>query len=1198
MGVWKSPVFYFGIALIAILSAALAAPYVVNWNSYRDTIESYGRQVSGRDLVIKGNISARLFPWPRLVVENVSVGNPEGFSDQPMMAAKSISMQLNLGGLLAGNIFVEGIDVEQPVVTLTRIDSTKVNWLFHPEKSVLDSKFLDHVKLDKINVNDGTLKFQDRQNSFETAMTNISAALAAPELVGPWRMRGTAAQGQVPVMISFNSNPLQKDEAFKFGVRIEPQDGSWPALALEGDILDSNLKGKIRFEPVVTEDGKESLEASFKPLQLQASIDANFDHVNLDAIQIVPVDTKDNGTLIEGIASVRFDNGVKAKLDLTSPRLDLDTLFGSQSLRVWRAGGVMATLNNIIKDFPQKLDLTTSFKISNISAAGQTLENLNLTTSAEQNAIRVNEFSANLPGRSRFKFNGIVFPGDTAAELGGSLALESNDTRAFLGWLWPEGDQKIAQIWKGSRGRLKAQTDLTWSGTRFGFQNLAYELDGAGGSAELAVQLGKLSSIDLKLKTENLDLDSYLSGGLAQILQGTNPLGLLQSDDGFDKRIKISAGALRLNGIEAKQVALDFNSGLSGFEVKAFDIASVEGASVHAKGLVLQGPDGPSGDVHVSVAAENPRGFLQLLGATANGREPAWSQALGATQLQLNMNVKPGVTEPLLTYDVSGQTGALHVSATGDVKDIAKAQDATFGISAEITTGSSSALMSAFGVKSIAPSSTEAKLNVTAKGSTSNGFKSVVDGRVFGANFGFSGTLKGSELKPEVTGKLALDAADATELGHQLGLPLATGLVGPLHLNFNTVPHNGGHDFEQFLGEINKQKISGTVGIEATGKINADLTLDELALRDVLAVSFLPWDGKPAMLDAAFAKSLNNREGEIWLHPLTFQTDLGPDLGEAVLGIAFGKSGRHVTVAARDENSEPLKIDITVQPEGGVFSTTGSVHLPLDLEQVLRLQDGSAVAKGKVIIDGTFEGQGRSPLAILNGLKSEATYVLRDAVLLQLSPDAFFTKLKDVKTTADLQSLFDGLLRPPGTELLAQQLPLRFENGVVKFDSLTLTRPDADIVLTSSFDFTTGEFEADANIIADASLKIPDMKVIYSGSPLALRRRSDLSAVASTLGFKLVARDLAELERVQKEQEKAAADELAQQKVDEEKFAAFQAQRNELRLRLREQKIFDEQRLERAVKLKAELAKLIREGAVLNKAEIEKYLRSLQYLGP
>ena len=111
-------------------------------------------------------------------------------------------------------------------------------------------------------------------------------------------------------------------------------------------------------------------------------------------------------------------------------------------------------------------------------------------------------------------------------------------------------------------------------------------------------------------------------------------------------------------------------------------------------------------------------------------------------------------------------------------------------------------------------------------------------------------------------------------------------------------------------------------------------------------------------------------------------------------------------------------------------------------------------------------------------------------------------------------------------------------------------------------------------------------------------RFASANAVASTLGFKLVARDLAELERVQKEQEKAAADELAQQKVDEEKFAAFQAQRNELRLRLREQKIFDEQRLERAVKLKAELAKLIREGAVLNKAEIEKYLRSLQYLGP
>ncbi len=47
MKVWKSPVFYFGILLVLAIGGLLAAPYVVNWNSYRADLESYGRTLAG-----------------------------------------------------------------------------------------------------------------------------------------------------------------------------------------------------------------------------------------------------------------------------------------------------------------------------------------------------------------------------------------------------------------------------------------------------------------------------------------------------------------------------------------------------------------------------------------------------------------------------------------------------------------------------------------------------------------------------------------------------------------------------------------------------------------------------------------------------------------------------------------------------------------------------------------------------------------------------------------------------------------------------------------------------------------------------------------------------------------------------------------------------------------------------------------------
>ena len=155
MSIWKSPIFYFGVLLLMVVGAALLAPFVVNWNAYRENLESYGRNITGRDVAINGDISARLFPWPRLVLNDVSIANPIGFVGTPIANAKTITMQLNLAGLMGGEILVDTITVDQPVVSLWRQASGKFNWTFTPEKALQDSNLLAHVKLDQIIVQDG-----------------------------------------------------------------------------------------------------------------------------------------------------------------------------------------------------------------------------------------------------------------------------------------------------------------------------------------------------------------------------------------------------------------------------------------------------------------------------------------------------------------------------------------------------------------------------------------------------------------------------------------------------------------------------------------------------------------------------------------------------------------------------------------------------------------------------------------------------------------------------------------------------------------------------------------------------------------------------------------------------------------------------------------------------------------------------------
>lgn len=1194
MSIWKSPIFYFGIVLIAVLAAALLAPFVVNWNAYRGNLEAYGHKLTGRDVAIDGPISVRLFPWPRLVTENVSIANPKGFDGDPTLNSRSMNVELTLAGLFAGEIRVESITLDHPIVHLIRNGDGTGNWNFVPDKGLRDSKLLDQVKLEHITLVDGVVDVQDKVHGYRSQISAVNAVLSASVFEGPWQVQGTVKAGDVPFDFNFSSSVWQAEAPFKFGVKLTPQDGVLPALAFDGQVSNGEVSGKLHLQPVITEDGRQSLEGSIKPLQMQSEIKANFESVALDRIHIVPADVKDSGTLIEGTASLVLQNGVKAQVNLTAPRLDLDSLVGSQSLRVWRAGGAMAVLNSFIKEFPAKLDLKATLEVAALSAAGEVVENVKLNASAQQDAIRIQDFTANLPGRSRMKFDGIVFPGVEAAEMGGSLAFESNDTRQFVQWLWPEAKAQVLKIWTGNRGRMKAQSDVTWSGKRFGFQNLKYELDGEAGVAELAVRLGALPAVDLSLNAQSIDLDNYLLPDVVRPSALSALVPLLQSENSFEKRLKFQSSKLHLNHVEAQNVAFEFASSVSGFEVKKFDVGSIEGAHVQGQGLVLVGPDGPSGDLKLSAKAENPRGLLRLVGLGATkGADAEWTQALGATDIAGSIAIKPAVDEPKVKFEVSGQSGALQISASGDMKDVAQGLGATFGLSTEVNSPSSAELVKLFGMNALVPGDA-GKIVVTALGSSAKGFNTAISANLFGAEINYDGSYKPENGLPKLEGKFSLAADNGNLLGQAMGLPLENALSGALKINSVLGAKGSGIGTSQLAAEIAGQQIAGEVKLDAGNKISADLAVPSLHLKNILALSFLNWSGKASVIEHSFVdqKSLLN-SAEIWVRPAVLNTGLGEDLKDAVVGFAFDQNERSINVASRDANGEPFKLDVVLKPKGTSFALTASSHFAVDLENKFQLKSGEAIAKGVIIVDGRVSGEGRSPQAVIASLNGSGSYILRDAQLLRISPESFFTQLKLVKDAAMLQKAFDSLLQGPGMMLSAEKHDIGFSDGIVLVDPLIIVGVDADVKVSPGFDITTGDVLTDVTITPKLEAGLPAMRVTYSGQPNALEQRNDTSALSTKLGYAIVAKDLAELDRVQKEQAKLVAEEEAQRQRDEEKFAAYQSQRGELRLRQRELKIHAAQRLIDAALQKAEMDRILAAGATINRSEIAKFKRQL-----
>ena len=87
---------------------------------------------------------------------------------------------------------------------------------------------------------------------------------------------------------------------------------------------------------------------------------------------------------------------------------------------------------------------------------------------------------------------------------------------------------------------------------------------------------------------------------------------------------------------------------------------------------------------------------------------------------------------------------------------------------------------------------------------------------------------------------------------------------------------------------------------------------------------------------------------------------------------------------------------------------------------------------------------------------------------------------------------------------------------------------------------------------------------------------------------------MGDLEKLQAEHQRLALEEEKLRKSDEEKLAAYYAQRAELRLRLRELRVQASQRELDNELAAAEQVRIIEEGTVINKLELKQRLRELK----
>ena len=64
--------------VVVLVAAVLVVPSFIDWNQYKDEIARRAELLTGRELVIGGNVEIALLPAPALVARDVRLANIEG----------------------------------------------------------------------------------------------------------------------------------------------------------------------------------------------------------------------------------------------------------------------------------------------------------------------------------------------------------------------------------------------------------------------------------------------------------------------------------------------------------------------------------------------------------------------------------------------------------------------------------------------------------------------------------------------------------------------------------------------------------------------------------------------------------------------------------------------------------------------------------------------------------------------------------------------------------------------------------------------------------------------------------------------------------------------------------------------------------------------------------------------------------------
>ena len=1099
------------IAFIIALVAALIGPYFIDWNQFRPQFEAEATRIIGAPVRVGGKLDARLLPAPSLQLRSVMVG---GANDLGKVRAGKLDVEFSLGSLMRGEVRATELTINGMSLDLGLDAKGRIDW-----PATTGTVNLGSLAIDRLNLT-GRIALHDAASRSTLELTDIAFSGDVRSLAGSVRGDGnfTLSDIRYPFRVSSGQGP--DGNGTRIHLNIDPGQRAF-AADLDG-ILNFDARAP-RFEGAVmlaapAQKGK----GDEVPWRIAAKVKTDYSAARLEQVEVT-YGAEERALKLAGTGDIRFGAAPLLRAALSARQLDADRFIArdkdnnsSEPVRAWPALRALA-MGVPTVPIPAQIEIASE----QVMLGGRPLQDIAAELHGDAQSWRAHRLEFRAPGSTKVSLSEAGTKSAAPDQFNAALNIESADPDALMTWLQGRGD-----IGYRSQKPLRLRGDVTIAPDGFAIGAMKAEIDGGTVEGQVALshrQADSGSRISAELKSERLDLDAATA--LVRSLAGPQGEWPDEGQLSLDIGRAISAGQelrpLRVKlGYSPKKLSLDQ------LKIGQPDSVTLEGTGSFDRV-----------DAIGKLALDSSAASLGRMTALIAPFAPQLSARLDA------MGTAPGPASVKLTLDVdksAGKAGRAHARAVVDLDapqlegmavitaepavaaihgiDLGALGRSEVGIETKLYSGQGRALLALLGLdRTVAAGEGPAQFEGMATGAWGAALR--IKARISGTGLDADAEGSAEPWAQEARANLSLKVRSA-DLGPLLDLKQGDALAQNIGLSSRIALAGNSLTFDDLDSSIAGSRLRGrlavTLGQEKN--IEGEIGADQLALAPAFALA-LGAAGHDAAepLGAGLMKGWRGRvrfrhcggccRAESEFQPLSGVVK--SDGQSLTFDSVKGKIGGGEVTASVDARPGANGIVLNARVEfSGVDGTA------------LRYRN-LAMPAGRASMQMTLTSQGRSASALAGALSGSGTVTLEQARFAGLDLRAFEVAVRasdsgQVKDEARLKQIVEPALLAGVLAIPSAQIPFTIRDGRLRVGATTLDATGVRAIVSGGYDIPADQADIRAALALTMTAGRPEIQLFAVGTPDALTRSVDVTALSSWLAVRAIDYETRRLDAIER----------------------------------------------------------------------------------